>query len=253
MKLKNLLANKNVVTILGAILIVVVLYLFYNWRVGQAINPIKVPYATVTIGPRTEITPEMIGFVDVQESALKGNVMTNVNNKQAPDPIVGMYTNVNTIIPAGSFFYKEAVVLFKDLADSWLEDIPDDMIPYNSRVDNLSTYGNSIYPGNYIDVYFRNDRGDKIIYGKVLKNVKVAAVKDANGNNVFASSEHGQPNQIIFGVTEKMYSILRTAESIPGSKIELVPTNKPYDDEDKEKLTEISDEEIIAFIENYKA
>ena len=56
MKLKNLLANKNVVTILGAILIVIVLYAFYMWKVNSAINPISVPYAKVTIGPRTKIT-----------------------------------------------------------------------------------------------------------------------------------------------------------------------------------------------------
>ena len=74
MKLKNLLANKNVVTILGVILIVVVLYAFYNWRVNEAINPIHVPYAKVTIGPRTEITPEMIEYVDIQQISIKGNV-----------------------------------------------------------------------------------------------------------------------------------------------------------------------------------
>ena len=38
MKLKNLLANKNVVTIIGAVLIVIVLFAFYKWRVNVAIS-----------------------------------------------------------------------------------------------------------------------------------------------------------------------------------------------------------------------
>ena len=47
MKLKSLLANKNVVTILGAVLIVIVLFAFYKWRVNQAINPISVPFLVI--------------------------------------------------------------------------------------------------------------------------------------------------------------------------------------------------------------
>ena len=121
MKLKNLLANKNVVTILGAVLIVVVLYAFYKWRVNQAINPISVPYAKVTIGPRTKVTNEMIGYLDIQQSSMKGQVLTNANTQ-----IVGMYTNVNSTIPEGSLFYEGAVVRFEELADSFLIDMPKD-------------------------------------------------------------------------------------------------------------------------------
>ena len=154
MKLKNLLANKNVVTILGAILIVIVLYAFYMWRVNSAINPISVPYAKVTIGPRTKITNDMIGYLEIQQSSMKGQVLTNANTQ-----IVGMYTNVNSTIPEGSLFYGELVVEFKDLADSFLIDMPKDsegkyMEAYNMKVDTDLTYGNSIYPGNYIDIYF---------------------------------------------------------------------------------------------------
>ena len=104
MKLKNLLSNKNVVTFLGAILIVIVLYVAYRYAVNKAIHPIRIPYAVVTIGPRTEITSDMIDYLEIQETALRGNVLTNVNNTKAANPILGMYTNVNVTIPAGSLF-----------------------------------------------------------------------------------------------------------------------------------------------------
>ena len=254
MKLKNLLANKNVVTILGAVLIVIVLYAFYMWRVNSAINPISVPYAKVEIGPRTKITNDMIGYLDIQPSSMKGNVLTNANTQ-----IVGMYTNINSTIPEGSLFYEGLIVRFEELADSFLIDMPKDsdgnyMTAYNFKVDTDSTYGNSIYPGNYVDIYFiRKDanQNGKIMYGKLATNVKALAVKDASGNHVFENiTEQREPSQIIIAVTEEMSSLLRVAENINDSRLILVPTNASYRYESTDEITtEISDEDIKNYIE----
>lgn len=243
--LKQLLANKNVVTILGAVLIVFVLYAFYNWRVNQATNPIEIPYAMVNIDPRTEITSDMIGTVKVTRDALKGNVLTNVNTQ-----IVGMYTNVNCTIPKGSFFYKDAIVKFEELPDSFLINIPENMIAYNFKVNTLTTYGNSMYPGNYVDVYFKGIENNKILLGKLVENIKILAVKDANGNHVFENNdEERTPNQIIFAVTDEIHQLLRTAEYIDKAEIILVPTNVSYRYETDKIVTEITSDEIKEFIE----
>lgn len=251
MKLKNLLANKNVVTILGAVLIVIVLYAFYKWRVNSAINPISVPYAKVTIGPRTKVTNDMIGYLDIQQSSMKGQVLTNANTQ-----IVGMYTNVNSTIPEGSLFYEGVVVRYEDLADSFLIDMPKDsegnyMTAYNFKVNTETTYGNSIYPGNYVDIYFIGKDEGKIMYGKIATNVKALAVKDASGNHVFENiAENRQPAQVILAVTDELASILRVAESITDSKVILVPTNATYRYESADEIImEVSDSEIKAYIE----
>ena len=244
--LKRLFANKNVVTILGAVLIVVVLYAFYNWRVNQATSPIRIPYATVAIQPRTEITSDMIGYLEVPQSALKGNVLTNVNTQ-----ILGMYTNVNCVIPQGSFFYKDSIVKFAELPDSFLIDIPENMVAYNFKVNTLTTYGNSMYPGNYVDVYFKGVEGAKIILGKLVQNVKILAVKDSNGNHVFENNtENRTPNQIIFAVSEEISGLLRTAEYINDAEIILVPTNVSYRYETDQIVTDITSSEIKEYIEN---
>ena len=258
MKLKNLLSNKNVVTILGAILIVVVLFAFYKWRVNQAINPISVPYAKQVIGPRTQITSDMIDYVEVQQSALKGSVLIN-----AARDIINMYTNVNTTIPEGGFFYKDLIVRFEDLADSFLIDMPKDkdgnyMQAYNFKVNVEKTYGNSIYPGNYVDIYFRTVDNEKVLYGKLATNVKALAVKDQNGNHVFENiTENRKPNQIILAVTDELSSLLRVAESLSDSDLIIVPTNviyRPDYEETKDSIvTEVSDEDIKGFIEQRKA
>lgn len=256
--MKKLLANKNVVTILGAVLIVIVLYAFYNYRVNRAIEPIKVPYARVTIGPRTEITNDMIAYVDIQQSALVGDVLTNPNTQ-----IVGKYTDINCTIPAGSMFFKETLKRREELADSFLIDIPKDengvdMIAYNYRVNVLTTYGNSIYPGNYVDVYFKGIKDNRILFGKLAQNLKVLAVKDSAGNHVFENtSEERTPNQIIFAVPEEMHELLRTAEYISGAEIILVPTNVSYtvdvNDDTNKILTEITSDQIKTYIEEYRS
>ena len=255
MKLKSLLANKNVVTILGAVLIVIVLFAFYKWRVNQAINPISVPYAKVTIGPRTKVTNEMIGYLDIQQSSMKGQVLTNANTQ-----IVGMYTNVNSTIPEGSLFYEGAVVRFEELADSFLIDMPKDkdgnyMTAYNFKVNVETTYGNSIYPGNYVDIYFIAKTDGKIMYGELATNVKALAVKDSNGNHVFENiTENRTPSQIILAVTDELASLLRVAESINDAKVILVPTNASYRYENKDEIImEVSDDEVKQFIEQNKS
>lgn len=244
-KLKQLLANKNVVTILGAILIVIVLYGFYTWRVNQATEPIRVPYAKVTIEPRTEITSDMIGYLEIPQASLRGNVLTNVK-----EDIEGKYTNVNAVIPAGSFFYKDVVLRFEELADSFLLKVPENQVAYNFKVNTLTTYGNSMYPGNYVDVYFKGVDEGKIILGKLVKNVNILAVKDSNGNHVFeTTTENRAPAQIIFSVSEEISDLLRTAEYINNAEIILVPTNVSYRYESDEIVTEITSAEIKAYIE----
>ena len=259
MKLKNLIANKNVVTILGAVAIVVILYAFYMWRVNTAINPISVPYAKQTIGPRTKITNDMIGYLDIQPSSIMGNVLFNANRD-----IINMYTNVNCTIPEGSLFYDELIVRFEDLADSFLIDMPKDedgnyMEAYDFKVNTSSTYGNSIYPGNYVDIYFirkGDDTEGKVLYGKVASNVKVLAVKDSAGNHVFENiTANRQPSQMILAVSEELLSLLRVAEKISNSELILVPTNVLYRYEEGETkiTTQISDEDIKAYIEQNRA
>lgn len=245
-KLKQILSNKNTVTFIAAILIVLVLYIFYNWRVSQATSPIRIPYANQTINPRTKITNEMISYLEMPSTAVKGNVVTNANN------IVGMYTNVNGVIPAGSLFYSSQIVRQEELPDSFLLNIQDGYIPYNFDVNMKSTYGNSIYPGNYVDVYFKGVQNGKLMIGKLLENVKVLSVKDASGRPVFETSDNDRvPSQIIFAVTPEIHLLLRKAEYLSAVNIIIVPNNTSLKLEDGEEdvAVTVKSETIKNFIE----
>ena len=66
--IKRFLGNKNTVTIIGVLAGIAVLYIGYNWRVKQAIEPKSVPYAKQEIAANTLITTDMIGSVKVSKS-----------------------------------------------------------------------------------------------------------------------------------------------------------------------------------------
>jgi len=252
-KLKQILSNKNTVTFIGVILIVLVLYLFYTWRINQALALVDIPYATQTIAARTKITSDMIGTARVSQSSIKGNVigsrtkLLNTNGNQEDD----FYVNVNTSIPAGSFFYQEQIVTKKELPDSFLVSIPEGYVAYNFSVNIKSTYGNSMYPGNYVDVYFKgvSDTG-LVMIGKMVENVEILAVKDSGGRHVFeTTSEERSPSQIIFAVTNEIHLLLRKAEYLRDVEIILVPTNVALQVEDEDIVINITSETIREYIE----
>ncbi len=223
--LKKLLTNKNTVTILGVVLAVVVLYAGYNWRVKAATNPIEVPYATKTISAGTEITEEAVGTINVPPAMLVGDVIRDRQN------VIGKYAMADTVIPEGSLFYGRAVCEQEQLPASIILQYPKGYVLYYMSVNMETTYSNSIYPGNYIDVYLkasiRNQEGtgeSKVTFGKLLENVKVLAVRDSNGKNVFSNTdENSVPSQLIFAVPNEHYLLLKKAEYLGDFATQLLP------------------------------
>lgn len=245
--IKKFIKNKNTVTILGVFACVAILYVGYNARIKAAIEPKSMPYALETIQPRTKITDTMVGIIDVPPVRLKGNV---INNRSQ---VIGKYSNVNTIIPAGSLFYAETIVNYEELPDAALINIPEGLIPYNFRVDIESTYGNSIFPGNRIDIYFKglSDSGE-ILVGKLVENVKVLAVKDRQGRHVFENTEEQRtPAILIFAVPEDIHLLLRSAEYMKKREVVLlpVPYGGVYETEDGEIM--LTNSTIVDFIRTY--
>jgi hypothetical protein len=225
--LKRFLSNKNTVTILGVVAGVLVLYIGYNWRVKQAIQPVTVPYAKVEISSRTQITEDMIGYMEVSSSV----VSNSPNLIQNASQIINNYAAYGVTIPANSLFYTEAIMTKAEMPDSAFADIPDGYTIYPLDVNLQTTYGNSIYPGNYIDLYLKaTDDSGKIIFGKLIESIEVLAVKDSQGNHVFETTvESRTPAVMLFAVPDDMYLLLKKAEYISGGvDILPVPRNASY-------------------------
>lgn len=218
--LKRFFGNKNTVTIIGVLICILVLYIGYNYRIKQATTPVRVPYANQTIQPRTLITADMISYTEVLPSTLKGKYILNANL------IINKYSNYNTIIPAGSMFYSDAVINERDLPDSAFGAIPQGYTVVSFPVTMASTYGNSMYPGNYINLYFKaiNEDTKKLVFGKLISNIEILDVKDSSGNHVFENtSESRTPAYILFAVPEEQHVLIRKAMYLTRISAELIP------------------------------
>ena len=75
--IKKFFTNKNTVTVVGVILAIIILYVGYNMRINQAITPVTVPYALEDIDPRTQITEDMVGTMEIPQSMVNDNIITN--------------------------------------------------------------------------------------------------------------------------------------------------------------------------------
>ena len=259
--IKKFLQNKNTVTVLGVVLAIVVLYVAYTARIKSSINPVTVPYATEKIASGTQITKSMVSTREVPPSMLEGDVITNVSE------IIDKYSAADTVIPEGSLFYKSAVVEKEQLPDNIILEYPKGYVLYNLAVDTNSTYGNSVYPGNYIDIYVKavtkidesnteqlTADADKILLGKLMANIKVLAVRDSDGKAVFQNiDENRKPAMVIFAVPEEYYILLKKAEFMRtyDTSLIIVPTNESLKDEPGS--LEISSDTLKNWINNNTA
>lgn len=251
---KKFLQNKNTVTVVGVIAAIIVLYFAYTMRINSQINPVAVPYAKEQISPGTQITESMISTRNVPPSMLEGDVIQNIGE------IVDKYSAADTVIPKGSLFYKRAVVEKEQLPANIILDYPKGYVLYNLSVNTASTYGNSVYPGNYIDIYLKavnrieGDKkldadADKIMLGKLISNIEVLAVKDANGQPVFQNLDEVRvPSMVVFAVPEETFILLKKAEYMRtyDTSLILVPTNESLKDEPADQ--EVSSEQLKDWI-----
>ena len=219
--LKRFLSNKNTVTIIGVIAGILVLYIGYNWRVKQATTPIQVPYAKQQLDSRHEITSEDIGYMQVSSEVVK----KSPNLIKSANELIGKQVQYGNSIPANGLFYTNQVVDKATSPDYAISNIKDGYTVFNLNVDINSTYGNSIYPGNYIDLYFKGvDDSRRIIFGKLIESIEFLDVRDSQGQHVFeTSSESRVPAVLVFAVPDEMFSLLKKAQYISGSSVEIIP------------------------------
>lgn len=221
--LKRFISNKNTVTLLVIIACTVLLYVVYNNRVKNAVSTTYVCYAVQGIPARTEITSDMVSTVRVLSSQIPSNMVTSCSS------IIGKYVSYATEVPANGYFYESMIMEKGEMPDSVIDSLTDGNRLYRLSVNFESTYGNSIFPEDYIDLYMRTtDANGNLIYGKFIQSIQVLGVKDSEGRNVFETTlEQRMPSQLLFSVPEDLYLLLMKAEML-GLQIIIVPGNNNY-------------------------
>ncbi len=244
-KFSKFLKNKNTVTILGVLACLVILYAGYTMRINKKTALVDVYYAKETIQPKTLITEDMVAKMSVPASFIKGTYYKNYQD------IVGKYSNYNTMIASGSIFYSDLLVEESNLPDAVLYNVNEGERVVSFSVDTVSTYGNSIMPGNIVDIYVKlYDDNDKLVYGEFYENIEILGVKDASGKNVFENTEETRtPSYIYFSLPEAKYLLFSSLNYIETNEIEvvLVPNTVKFDAKDP-MATEVTSEYLYNFV-----
>jgi len=248
LNLNKFLKNKNTVTILGVLVCLLILYIGYTSRINAKTKLIDVYFANQTIQPKTLITKEMVSKTSMPESFIKGNYYRNYND------IVGKYSNYNTMIAEGSLFYSDLLIEESNLPDAILYDVNEGERVVSFPVTMESTYGNSIMPGNKVDIYVKliDDKG-KVIYGQFYEKVEVLGVKDSSGKNVFENTEETRsPAYTYFSLEEAKYLLFSSLQYVQdfysNNEIEivLVPNTVEFKAEET-TATEVTSEFLYDF------
>ena len=244
LKLKRFLGNKNTVTVLCVLAGVAVLLVGYNYRVKQAVQPINVPYALKRMEPKSKVEAENVGTIKVS-GAFVEQTQDLVTSKQY---IMSKewYVNYDTVIPEGGLFYKSQLVEKDKIPDTAFDDIDEGATIFSLSVNSHSTYGNSIMPGNFIDLYLKATDDN----GKFIESIKVLSVRDSSGNDVFADSQTERSSgELLFAVKDNLFMLLSEASFVGGIEIVPVPRNAQYRNEgDTENGTQVSKQELVDFI-----
>jgi len=229
--IKRFLTNKNTVTLLAIIVCTVLLYVAYKSRVSKAVSTAYTCYAVETIPARTVITEDMVSTTRVLSSQITSNMITDCGS------VIGKYASYATEIAQNSYFYNSMLMTEDEMPDSAFDDIPDGNTLYRLSVSFESTYGNSIFPGDYIDLYMRTtDENGLLLYGRFIQSIQVLGVKDSEGKNVFETTvETRTPSQLLFSVPEDLYLLLKKAEYL-GLELVIVPRNNNYTAQEGETL-----------------
>ena len=236
--IKKFLANKNTVTILGVLAGVVVLYIGYNYRINQSVATIQVYYVKQAVGSNTQLTEDMLGRVTINSKLTKTykNLVTRLSDIQ-DDNGEFYYVNFDHSLTEGSLLCTDDLISKDQKADEKLYKNLEEGYRIRAISVNMdSTQGNSIAPGNSIDIYLSGkDETGKIIYAPFIENLKVIDVVDSKWTTT-AGTDSKTPKYIIISVTEEIYRLLEVAPKISGYGFTIVPVpnDKSYDEAGKE-------------------
>ena len=218
--------------------------LYFPYFIAFSCSLVNVPYSVQELGPRTLITNELVSSKKVPGGVVTKDVLTNTSL------IVGKYVSNKAVIPEGGMFFKSMVVSWDDLPKGPAEDIGKGEALVHLKVSMNSTFGNSIFPGNYIDLYYRlNDpKTGKIWIGKFIESIRVLDVIDQNSNSVFETiGTPRTPDKLLFAVPEEMYYLFTKISML---NIELFPVQRNADYSKTPSEMKITGNEFKQYVES---
>ena len=165
-------------------------YQVYAGIVSAAVDPVLVPVASCYLKSGTVITREDLMMIEVPRPVILEGVQRD------PEQLIGMAVNTYNAVAPGSLFYLALLTPADQLHDVSVFPLNEGEVAVTIDADIKTSYANSILPGHRIDLFFQGyasgtetPQEKQVLYGRLVNQARVIAVRDGSGRNIDAQSE----------------------------------------------------------------
>lgn len=152
----------------------------YNITVKSATQSVKVPVTSTFLESGTVIKQEDITYLEISKNLVNKDIYTT-------DELIGMIVRGGSSLAKGSLFYAELLENPKEMRNISMYKLNANEVALPIEVNIETSYNNALKEGHVIDLYFsgtgveEENEKEKVIYGKLVNNVRILAVYDKDG------------------------------------------------------------------------
>ena len=206
-------------------------YAIFRLYVANKLDLAVTWIAAHDIQPRTRITADDLVEVRISRRYLLDHTYNDKSD------IIGKYTEIQGMIPAGSPFYAGMLYEEKDLPDQPVLQLKENQVLFTLEVD-VAKIG-SITAGQRADIFVTAaPRDETPVTGCLIRNARVVSIKDHKGVPLSSKESTGIPYMAELAVGKEQLELLTLAKS--AGEIQLYTSSQSYSTEAEAQLDEDS-------------
>lgn len=236
--MKERIIRKILYIVITASAILLLIALGFHVRLNDELQLKKTYVAAKDILPREKINESDLIEIEVPKAYLQDYTYTT------KEEIIGKYTEIQGMIPAGSPFYKSMLFDEADLPDNPFTQLRSGQAAYSMNVD-LTSLGGILKSGQRVDIHYSIVTNDLSLTDCLIENVRIISIKDHRGIDIENDESSKTPYLAILAVNEEDVSLLTLADSL--GQVKLITSSSTYDSE--LEASRVQDSKILAYLD----
>ena len=204
--------HKIISSLILVLLMTIITINMYDLALERSTRFVEVPVCRNYLKSNSLITESDIKYINVPSYIVLDYVITDSNE------IIGKYINTYDSLSENSLFYSDVLVDEEHINNAYLFELKNKEVAISIDSDVKSSYSNSILVGQFIDLYYLGKSNslyedELLVYGEVVSNARVIAVKDKNGENIDADSELNT-SVVVVALNQEEAHIVQLAKAV---------------------------------------
>lgn len=237
--MKEKVIRKCLYIVITSSAILLLIAIGFHVQLNRQIQLQKTYVAAKDISPRTKISESDLIEIEVPKAYLQDYTFVE------KEDIIGKYTEIQGMIPAGSPFYKSMLYEESDLPDYPSTQLKSGQVAYSMNVD-LSSLGGILKSGQRVDIHYSFvTKNDVTITGCLIQNARIIAIKDHRGIDIEDEDSSKTPYLAILAINEEDVSLLTLADSL--GQVKLITSSSTYDKDTE--ASRVNDSAVLTYLE----